>query len=53
MDALVALVLGAIAGLLIGWGTAYDGMLERCEAELPRAEHCILIAVPEKGELDK
>ena len=34
---------------MIGWGTAYYEVLERCEAERPRSENCILIAVPEKG----
>jgi ribose 5-phosphate isomerase len=44
----VLILLGVVIG--IGSGATNYEILTACEAELPRNEHCILIAVPEKGE---
>ena len=50
MDGFAGLAIGVCAGLLLGWYTAYQSRVDTCEAELPRNEICILIAVPKKGE---
>lgn len=44
----VLVLIGFVIGIKSGL-TNHD-MLSACEAELPRNEHCIVIAVPEKGE---
>jgi LDH2 family malate/lactate/ureidoglycolate dehydrogenase len=43
----LALIVGLIAGLILGWSTAYQGRIEGCEQNLTRSQQCILIAVPE------
>lgn len=50
MEGFIGLAVGFLAGLILGWWTAYQDEIDACEAELPRNEHCIVIAVPKKGE---
>lgn len=42
------MLLGVVIG--IGSGATNYEILSECQAELPRNERCIVIAVPEKGE---
>ena len=47
------MLLGGMIGLVAGSGISgidYQELVSDCEADLPRKEHCILVAVPEKVE---
>jgi hypothetical protein len=54
IQGIIGILMGAAiflpVGISLGLSDAHHPMIKNCEAELPRNEHCILIAVPEKGE---
>lgn len=46
-DFIIGLILGTVLGLTLA-AVHYEGIRDQCEAELPRNQHCKLIAVPEE-----
>jgi len=48
---LIGMIFGAIAtALLFVYGSIGEGLLDECEASIPRDQRCVLIATPELVE---
>jgi len=54
IQVVIGILIGAAMFIPVGVKVGLDrenySMIKNCDTLLPRNEHCILIAVPEKGE---
>ena len=49
----LGIILGLILLTVVINADKHEHLIDECEANLPRNEHCVLIAVPQKLELQQ